>query len=230
MAKAHLKRLNAPRTWKIKRKGIKFITRPNPGPHAAEMCMPINIVLRDMLGYASNAKQVKYMLAKQQILVDGKQRKDPKFPVGLMDVISLPLLKESYRMIIDEKGFLRLLKIDSKEASIKPCKVLNKTRVKGGKTQLNLSSGINLIAEKDEYKCGGSLLVELPSKKIKKNMQFDVGSYIFLTGGKHIGDHGVIEKISEEGVYYKSKSGGVVKTEKRFALVVGEKTPGISLG
>ena len=36
--------------------------------------------------------------------VDGRVRKDPKFPLGLMDVFSIPRIKKNYRVLIDVKG------------------------------------------------------------------------------------------------------------------------------
>ena len=48
MIKKHQKRLTAPKTWPIKRKGIKFITRPNPGKKF-EYSISLNTVLKDFI-------------------------------------------------------------------------------------------------------------------------------------------------------------------------------------
>ncbi|MBU4143204.1 30S ribosomal protein S4e, partial [Patescibacteria group bacterium] len=82
----HLKRYFAPKTWKIKRKGISFITKPSPGTHKISMSMPLNVILRDVLGYANSNREVKFLLGNKDIAVDGIQRKDYRFPVGLFDV------------------------------------------------------------------------------------------------------------------------------------------------
>ena len=73
MTKDHLKRINAPRTWPIKRKGIKFIVRPDPGAHSMDFGIPIIAVLRDMLPYASNKRDVLNILNFNDILVDSKK-------------------------------------------------------------------------------------------------------------------------------------------------------------
>jgi len=46
---AHLSTLAAPKSWPIKRKGIKWITRPKSGPHNLKSSLPLIVVLRDML-------------------------------------------------------------------------------------------------------------------------------------------------------------------------------------
>jgi small subunit ribosomal protein S4e len=48
------------------------------------------------------------------LLVDGRIRKDPKFPLGLMDVLSIPRIKKNYRVLIDVKGRFVLNEISNK--------------------------------------------------------------------------------------------------------------------
>ena len=106
MAKKHLKRLNAPKSWKIKRKGIKFITRPNPGAHSFSLGMPINIVLREIFEYAKTTKEVKNILNNKEVLINGVRRKDHRFIVGFMDIIAIPGIKAYFRVLLDKKGKL----------------------------------------------------------------------------------------------------------------------------
>ena len=62
MVKRHLSRLTAPKSWPIKRKSTKWITRPHPGPHTLKNCMSLNIVLKNILKYAKTTKEVKKIL------------------------------------------------------------------------------------------------------------------------------------------------------------------------
>ena len=55
----HLSRLAMPKTWKVKRKGIKWVTRPLPGAHSLKQGMPISVLLRDVLKLARTTKEVK---------------------------------------------------------------------------------------------------------------------------------------------------------------------------
>lgn len=45
----HLKRLNAPRSWPIKRKISIWTTKQRPGSHSVENSIPAAFLLRDMI-------------------------------------------------------------------------------------------------------------------------------------------------------------------------------------
>src|SRR3989338_7765822 len=100
----HLKSYFAPKSWRVKRKYVKFISKPNPGPHKIEISMPLNVIIRDILGYAKNLREVKFILENNDVKVDGIRRRDPKFPVGLFDVLSFNGIGEYFRIILDSKG------------------------------------------------------------------------------------------------------------------------------
>ena len=50
------------------------------------------------------------------IKVDKKVRRNPKFPLGLMDVLDIPKLGKSYRVLYDEKGRFVFINLNKKEA------------------------------------------------------------------------------------------------------------------
>ena len=50
---SHLKRLAIPRSWPLPRKTTIWVTRPRAGAHSLERCMPLNIVIRDVIGLAT---------------------------------------------------------------------------------------------------------------------------------------------------------------------------------
>ena len=223
----HLSRLAAPKKWNIKKKGIKWIAKPLPGPHKIKNGIHLLSIFRDMLNYADNAKEVKKILANQEIYVDGKRRKDPRFIMGLMDILFIPKTKETFRMLLTKKGKLTLIAIDEKETSIKPCKITGKTIIKK-KTQLNLFDGKNILVDKGDYKVGGTLMIEVPSLKIKDSFEMKKGSYVFLTGGKHIGRSGALEEIKEKSIIIK-KNKELIKTSKNHAFVIGKQKPAIKI-
>ena len=104
-----------------------------------------------------------------------------------MDVVTLG--ENNFRCIIDRKGRLRYRPISKKEAQTKVCRINGKTTVKGGKTQLNLHDGRNiLVDDATEYNTGDSLVLSLPSQDIKKHIRFSEGIKCYLTGGAHVGE------------------------------------------
>ncbi len=224
MVKNHLKRLNAPRSWPIDRKKTVWIMRPNPGAHKMEYGVPLTIVLREMIKHGKTLREVKQIMHNKEILVDGKMRKDRAHTVGLMDVISIPELKENYRILFTKKGKLNAINIEEKEAKVKLCKISGKSNVKG-KTQLNTQDGRNILAEKDEYKVGDSLVIKIPEQKIDQHLKFEKGAMIYLIGGKHIGETGHIENIERNKIIFKTKDNNVYETLKKFAFVIGKDKP-----
>ncbi len=222
MAKKHLKRLVAPKSWKIKRKGITFVTRPNPGMHSKKNSISINVVLRDMLNYAKTTRDVKVMLSNRDILVDGKQIKDHRFSVGVMDLIEIPKTKESFRVLLNKKGNISLVKQKSDEAKIKLCKIVGKSVIKKGKIQLNLNDGKNMIIDKNNYNTGDTLVIEIPEQKIKEHLKFEKGVCVYLSGGKHKGESGIIDEIKDSLIKVKPESGESFETSKKFAFVIGK--------
>jgi len=72
MVKNHLSRLNAPTSWSIKRKVIKFTTRPSGGAHSLRESIPLSIVVTQLLKYARTRKEVKKILNEGKIFVNGK--------------------------------------------------------------------------------------------------------------------------------------------------------------
>ena len=228
MGKNHLKRLAAPKTWNVKRKGLKFITKPVPGPHSLESGMPLNVLLKEVLGYANTTREAKKILKTNEIKIDGKSRKDFRFPIGIFDTLEIINTGEGFRIILNKKGKIDLIKIKKDEASLKPCKIIGKTMV-NGKLQLNLFDGKNIHVESNSYKAGDTILVSLPELKIVKHLKLAKRSAIFLTGGKHIGEIGVIDDLVEGRVIYKDNKGNLIETSKEYAFVVGDNKPLITL-
>ncbi|WP_323736195.1 30S ribosomal protein S4e [Methanosphaera sp. ISO3-F5] len=233
-SRKHLKRFKAPKTWPIHKKEEKWTTKTSAGPHALDKSLPLVMVLRDILNVAENAREAKIILNNGDVLVDGTARKDHRFPVGFMDVISIPKLNKYYRLIPDYKGRLVLNEIEEKDASFKLVSIENKTTIKGGKTQLNLHDGRNVIIEEDDYKTSDVLLLNVPEQNISDSIKFEVGSLALITGGKHTGEIGKIEEIN---ITKSSKSNTVlIATEEgsfltlaKYVFVVGTDKPVISL-
>jgi small subunit ribosomal protein S4e len=66
---------------------------------------------------------------------------------------------------------------------------MGKTTVSGGKTQLHLHDGRNLLFDSNpEYKSGDSVVISLPEQEITSHHKFEEGALAYLTGGSHIGE------------------------------------------
>ena len=218
--KNHLKRIASPRTWTIDRKGGKFTIRPKPGTHKLEDGLALGTILRDFLGLAKTTSEVKKLLNNNQILVDGKARKEHKFIVGLFDVLTIESLKKSYRLYFDRKGRIIVKEISAEEANLKPCQVTGKIVLAGGKVQYNLHDGKNILAE-IQAKIGDTLLLALPKLEVKEVLPLQKGATVYLTKGKHSGDVGQFKEIiKNEAIYLVDKT--EIETAKEYLFVIGK--------
>ncbi len=186
--KKHMKRLPAPRSWAIARKTDFWVSKPSPGPHPVERCVPLGVILRDLLHVCDTAREARHILNNRHVLIDGRAVTDPKFPVGLMDVVALEEMKAQYRMLVDRRGRMTLQAIEAPDAKWKLVRIEDKTTVRGGKTQLNLHDGRNLLLAKDAHKTGTTLKIGLPDQKVLGHFDLDAGSTALVTGGKHVGE------------------------------------------
>ena len=219
--KQHLKRIAVPRTWAINRKKNVFIVRPKPGAHSLEMGLPLGVMLRDDLKLAGTISEAKKLLNNNHVLVDGKRRKNHRFIVGLLDILTFPDLGKYYRVQLDRKGRIVLVEITKDESQTKICKIVGKKVLVKGKLQFNLHDGRNLVVDLDA-KVGDSLVIELPKFTVKRVLPLKAGMTIFLTKGKYIGDTGILKEI--EGVEAKyTANGKEIETAKAYLFVVGEK-------
>ncbi|MBP3385821.1 MAG: 30S ribosomal protein S4e [Candidatus Methanomethylophilaceae archaeon] len=191
----HMKRLAAPRTWPLKRKVSVWVTKQSAGAHSIEDSMSAVTVLRDMVGACDTAREAKRIIGNREMIVDGKPVKNPKAPVGFMDVISIPKMNLNYRMLITDKGKLTLVEIDADEASWELCRIEDKTVIKGGKIQLNLSGGRNILLDKNDYKCGDTLKVSFDGQKILDHYPLAGGSTVLIKEGSHSGDIKTVKDV-----------------------------------
>lgn len=221
----HLKAYFAPRSWKIERKGKKYIAKPSPGTHKTEHSMPLSVILRDVLKYATTKREVRHILNKKNVLVDNVVRTDYRFPMGLFDVLSLKEIDENFRVVLDKKGKISIIKIGQEDSKIKPYKIIGKRKVKG-RVQLNFSGGKNILAEEDKYKVGDSVLLDLEKNgKVLEFLPLSKNMVVYLTGGKHIGQTGKVQEIMGKRILYKAEDGEEIETLKEYAFPIGKDKP-----
>lgn len=229
MAKNHLKRLAMPKAWPLPRKETIFISRLRPGSHTASQALPLVTLVTDVLKQANNAREVRFLLRKQKVLVGGKRRQDYHYPVGLFEVINFADSKLAYRLVYDKMGKLCAISVDEKEAQLVPAKILSLKQVRGGKVQYGLFGGRTLLFDKinKEYKIGDTLLLDAQGK-VTKHLPLKKGALVYFIDGKFQGTTALVEEILGKDILVQS-SDAVSKTLTEYAYVVGEKTPALKL-
>lgn len=232
----HLKRLNAPDSWHVAKKTTKFITKTAPGPHNAN-AMPIAIWLRDHMGYARNLKEVKQILNQGDVIINGRPCRDPKTGIGIFDIVALQKINKYYRILRDKDGRHVSVPIDAEAAKTRLCKVRNKTVIAGGKIQLNMRDGSNVLAD-NTYKPGDSVVLSLEPEtrfKIIDHFPFAVGNMAMVIGGRHSGKVARIADIVKTSGSVPNKvilkdetTGATFDTITPYIYMVGTKVPAVA--
>lgn len=218
-----LKRLASPKWWPIERK-IKKFTVPPRGPHKKNLSLPLQVLLRDTLKLAETGKEARTVIKKGEILIDGRKIKDPKFGVGIFDLIEIPSIKRFWRII--PKNGLSLIEIPENEKKLKICKIVDKKTLKGKRDQLNLNDGRNILT-KEKYSTQDSLLIELPEQKIVDHIKFEKGSIAMVLEGRNAGKVSKIKEIEKNRVWLEDEK--TYEVPKKLVIVVGRDKPIIKL-
>jgi small subunit ribosomal protein S4e len=202
----HLKRLRAPDSWHIAKKTNKFITKTVPGPHNAN-AMPVAVWLRDH-----------------------------KMGIGIFDIISLPKIGKHYRILRNKKGRHKTIEIDAESAKTRLAKIRGKTTVSGGKVQLNLRYGANILAD-NRYNPGDSVVISLQPENrfsIIDHFPFAIGNMAMVIGGRHSGRIARITGIHKVSgsvpnrVTLEEMTGSTFETIPDYIYMVGREVPALT--
>jgi len=232
--KNKLKRLAAPRSWDISRKSNRFVFKPSPGPHPISSAYPLGVVVRDLDSMANLSRELKMMMKSGKVKVDGTERRTPRFPVGLFNVVSVPLEGVDYRLVPSPKG-LALAKVGADEAKTKLCSVNTKTKVKGGHIQYGFHDGRSVVDDSLKLSPGDAVLMEVPSQKVLGQAKLAKGSLGLILTGERAGQLGKIAEvkkgtISREKMVKISLPGGDAEIPSRLVFPVGADAPMITVG
>ena len=183
---SHLKRISSFRALRVPKKTHEWLIKACPGPHKLESSIPLGVLVRDYLGLSSSSRETKFILNHGEVFVDGRRIKSPGFPVGLMDVVTLPKVGKGYRIGIDNHERLTINEVTPDEAKAKLCKVRSKVKVSKGKIMLGLHDGKSVPGDSN-YGVGDSVKLTLPENKIEKLLKLIPGARCLIVKGKHAG-------------------------------------------
>jgi len=232
----HMKRSAAPTFWKISRKKGQFIMKPSSGPHPINESYSLATLLRDILKVVKTMRDARSVINSDKIIVDGVVRRDGDFPVGLMDIINIPSMDKTFRLLPVKGSMLFPVVVDAESAKMKLCKVKSKGKTRGNIFFYGLHDGRTIVSKEDVgVNVDDSLLISVPDGKIVSKIKMDKGSLVIFLRGKATGKLGVVNKILS-GSLTSQKSvevdvdGSKVNVPMRLLLAVGVEKPVISLG
>lgn len=207
----HLKRQAAATNLPIKRKGTTYIARAFLNPYNS---VPLLIALRDMLKLVRTRKELKKMIKLGLLKINGRVARDYRDSINIFNILEAD---KKYLLTILKTGRFAFEEANSHD---RLCKVIGKKLLSGGKIQLNLHDGTNLLSN-DKINIEDSVYLS-QENKIKKHLSLEKGAKIFVMSGKYRGFKGVVSGLDKTKavVNLKDKEGPVELSA--FQLIANE--------
>jgi len=192
--KKHLKRIAAPKSWMLDKLGGTFTTKPSQGPHKYRESIPLTVVLKNRLKYALTGREVTMIVNDKEgnISIDGKLRRDPAFPTGLMDVVSIKKTGELYRVLYDVKGRFILKNISAEEAKYKLCKITKKSVGPNKIPYIVTHDGRTIRFPNPDIAVYDTVRLDIATGGVTDVVKFETGNLCIVTHGNNVGRVGVI--------------------------------------
>ncbi len=216
---------NVGRVHKIDKSKI-FVFRPKAGKHNLKTTVSIGYVLRDLLHFADNKKEINYIIKNRDVIVDKKIVKSKNLPIGFYDIIEFPKLKKHYKVTFKENGEISLIEIPEEETDYKLCKIISKKIIKKGNVQLKTNDGRTILTTNNAYKTKATIKYGFEENTIKEYIPLEPKKEAFIVGGRHIGKKATITEIKESTMHkpslikLKSKDGEEIETTEKNVFVI----------
>jgi small subunit ribosomal protein S4e len=211
-----LKRQMAPLFWGITRKEKRFVVTVRPGTQKKNTSISSAVFLRDMLKIVKTLREAKYAIYNGKVIVDGIIRKSLHHGIGLMDVIELDGLKETYRLVPKNGILLQPIIIDSIEKTKKLVQVKSKTTIKNNKTQVGFHDGRVLIDDTN-VSVGDTCVMQIPEQKILDVIKLEKGIQGLITRGVNAGKIGTVDEI-KEGTFILPKRVNITLEDRQIEI------------
>lgn len=197
----------------------------------------MSVLLHQRLKYAFNTGEARKIANDKQglIQVDGKVRRNHRFPLGNMDVVSIEKTNEHFRILYDTKGRFQPHRIEAKEAGFKLCKIVKKVIGKNKIPYIVTHDGRTVRFPHPDIEIGDTVKYNVATHKIDGVIKFVNGATVMITGGNNIGRVGILSSIerhvaSYDICYVKDSQGHSFSTRISNVFTIGDgKTPAISL-
>ena len=167
-----MKRVAAPKHWYLGKLNGVYATKPSAGPHSTRECIPLNVLLQQRLKYALSRDEARKIVKDKEglIKVDGKLRRDPRFPLGTMDVVTIEKTNEHFRILLDIKGKFQPHRVKAEEAQFKLCKIVKKFIGKSKVPYIVTHDGRTIRFPNPDIQLNDSVKVSIYTFSLKENI------------------------------------------------------------
>lgn len=197
------KRLSAPKHYPINRKNNSYVVELK-GSRSKEQAIPTALFLRDVLGFADSVSEAKKIVNDGKVQRNDNTVRDVKEGLGVLDVVEVEGLEETYRIVKDTKG-LKFIPVEDNKVL---AKVTGK-EAQGDEFVYNLHNGEN-YRTKDDFQVQSSLIFNGGVKEVP----LEEGAEVLITGGQHAGETAELVEINRSGL--KTSTATVSEEDREF--------------
>lgn len=168
------------------------------------------------------------------VKIDNRIRTDHKFPVGVMDVISVVKTNEHYRMLYDVKGRFTLVKLKESQSKYKLLKIKKKAVGPNKIPYIVTHDSRTIRFPHPDINVGDTIKYDLEKKQLAGTIKNEPGKLCYITGGNNIGRAGQIMHVerhlgSFDIVHVRDANGKTFATRKSNVFIIGDKKSWMTL-
>ena len=189
--------------------------------------VPLAVLLKEMLDMAHSARAMRFLLNEQEVLVNGVRVRRLDASAGLFDVVAFPTLKANYRIVFNTLGKLHAIPISGEDAKTVPSKITSKQMLAGKKLQLGFHNGKTLLVAKSDEKVGSTILLGIDGK-VHSSFPLEVGVFVVVISGKHVGCNGVITECKDGVITLKTGDDSLL-TRSSHVFALGKEKSAIKI-
>lgn len=190
------KRMSYTGRVQLKRKEYIWTFNQSAGMHSKTNGATLGSIIRDVLHFADNTREIKYIMQSKTVLVDGKRVKDYRMPLGLFDILEFKENSKKYRLFLTHNNKIMLKELRKDERDVRPCRITKKTILGKDKLQLGFDNGFTMLLPKTkDVAVGDTIEFDVVKQKFDKVIKLTTGSRIYVIGGPHVSKIGILKNI-----------------------------------
>ena len=144
-----------------------------------------------------------------------------------MDVISIPKMNVSYRVLYDHKGRFVFVKLKEKEAQWKLCRIQKKAVGANKVVYLVTHDGRTLRFADPSIEVNDTIKFNLKTNEVMESFKMKTGNVVFVMNGNNRGRVGVVQHINKfagnnDLITIRDSEGHTFTTRVAYVIVVGK--------
>lgn len=212
----------------IKRKEHVWTFNQAAGAHAKATGATLGSIIRDVLKFADNTREIKYIMQAKTVLVNGRRVKDYHSSIGLFDILEFKEIEKRYRVFLTHNNKFTLKELSKTDRLFRPCRVIKKTILGKDKVQIGFENGFTLLQTKStKIKVGDSVEFDIAKQKFSETIVLKENAKVYIVGGPHVSKVGTLKNIVKGDVTKANEitvelDGKTFKTMEKYVFAIPE--------